>query len=1202
MESFSSGPRRTRFLPLITTDSEVDPEDDDMPPGILVGPLPAIPAGAVHDGETDDMPPGIVIDTSHMYLEELVEDDDMPAGVIVDDGNATVSESSTPSITFPTHTSPGAFNYTFLPDMSLATATTATSSTSEQARTARGGPGEASYSESGARTSGTILSVAYPTHPSSYSPRIPSSSPLDFVDPSHLGTSGNLDDSANGSENGHNIAFASPVASYQNNHIPRPPNAFILFRSAFIKSRKISSEIEGNHSTLSKIIGRVWRNLPPSERAEWEARARIAQADHRLRYPDWRFSPAGADGRGKRGRGRGRGRNKGGGEDGGGRGRGRLKIAQRSAVSGSSSAVASGSGHAQGEKEGAGSTSREREAEGTAHANSIPASGSSTSRKLGNEDSERTSHVQNTSDSDPSSQTVVLGPKTAVLEDSAPPVRSGTRTDLPVRRDVPPVPTNASGETKKGKARERGVEPTIFPRNNSNSAREVVSTGIAALTSTNTITSPTIAEAETRRVDAIVHMLAQGYEGKELEVALKNWEDGEKGQMESRGWKGSSDSIDAGAEMRVVNVEIVEAKLVQVADQWNEERGRTPYSSSRTPMNNERVQDVSGSSRSTSSNETERERNRAGGEWGMLNVGADHGMNQPTFPESPGSPLTRMFLKRSRSEPAAPRPNRPRLQLSTGDREDSEERPEYEYEHGYGGIDDWESLEIDGADPRPLERPLYPTDSFSTGLESSIPPAGRQSFTRSHMYAVPGSNAQTLPAAYNAASSSSGLVPGSWTSSHLQRNRSFHSRSSPSVSTSSSASSPPSTASPLESSVFSFPSTYSHISLSQDAIVEGERRESRSPVARYLHSTPLSPVAVQSPGIRLRARAWTTRSFPSTQSLILRHESYPPTAGYFNTQQRSRSRGSPPPSSPASPSGDTIIPPIRGRGLSSRPTHRKMPTWGGGWTYSSAGSSTEASPVPSTASVSPHRRLNASPSAGERVLTWQEVEDERRDLVRIDYDRGRRVAVVGDEVVPIADLKESVDVEELASTAGMGWQQHSISLHSAETQDSSPFADDEARLWLTGDETVGRSIQETQLRYLTESSPAISWTTATSGHAGFVTSIVDPHLDLYRRSPKTIEEHDDHGTPSRSDPSLPHSYPQHPALPGSSYSSLSGWAGGGEQSGSQNKSVYQSQSGSVGEPVMTVPHFVLSSYSMYPSKSKEAATDDASSLALAGSS
>ena len=39
------------------------------------------------------------------------------------------------------------------------------------------------------------------------------------------------------------------------NHIPRPPNAFILFRSSFIKAQHIPEKIEGNHSALSKIIG-----------------------------------------------------------------------------------------------------------------------------------------------------------------------------------------------------------------------------------------------------------------------------------------------------------------------------------------------------------------------------------------------------------------------------------------------------------------------------------------------------------------------------------------------------------------------------------------------------------------------------------------------------------------------------------------------------------------------------------------------------------------------------------------------------------------------------------------------------------------------------------------------------------------------------------------------------------------------------------
>lgn len=38
-------------------------------------------------------------------------------------------------------------------------------------------------------------------------------------------------------------------------YIPRPPNAFILFRSSFIRAQHIPGKIEGNHSALSKIIG-----------------------------------------------------------------------------------------------------------------------------------------------------------------------------------------------------------------------------------------------------------------------------------------------------------------------------------------------------------------------------------------------------------------------------------------------------------------------------------------------------------------------------------------------------------------------------------------------------------------------------------------------------------------------------------------------------------------------------------------------------------------------------------------------------------------------------------------------------------------------------------------------------------------------------------------------------------------------------------
>ncbi|KAJ7166941.1 hypothetical protein C8R46DRAFT_1095597 [Mycena filopes] len=74
-------------------------------------------------------------------------------------------------------------------------------------------------------------------------------------------------------------------------HIPRPPNAFILFRSSFIRSQRVSPDVETNHSTLSKIIGLTWKNLPPAERRVWQAKAHAGVEEHRRRFPKYAFRP-----------------------------------------------------------------------------------------------------------------------------------------------------------------------------------------------------------------------------------------------------------------------------------------------------------------------------------------------------------------------------------------------------------------------------------------------------------------------------------------------------------------------------------------------------------------------------------------------------------------------------------------------------------------------------------------------------------------------------------------------------------------------------------------------------------------------------------------------------------------------------------------------------------------------------------------------
>lgn len=82
------------------------------------------------------------------------------------------------------------------------------------------------------------------------------------------------------------------------NHIPRPPNAFILFRSSFIKSQHVSTEVETNHSTLSKIIGLTWQNLPNEERQIWHAKAKAALDEHKRKFPQYAFKPAHNKGKG----------------------------------------------------------------------------------------------------------------------------------------------------------------------------------------------------------------------------------------------------------------------------------------------------------------------------------------------------------------------------------------------------------------------------------------------------------------------------------------------------------------------------------------------------------------------------------------------------------------------------------------------------------------------------------------------------------------------------------------------------------------------------------------------------------------------------------------------------------------------------------------------------------------------------------------
>ncbi|KAK6991938.1 HMG box domain-containing protein [Favolaschia claudopus] len=74
-------------------------------------------------------------------------------------------------------------------------------------------------------------------------------------------------------------------------HIPRPPNAFILFRSCFVRAGAVPADVEPSHSSLSSIAGLIWAKLPAPEKELWHRKAKEEREKHRERFPGYAFRP-----------------------------------------------------------------------------------------------------------------------------------------------------------------------------------------------------------------------------------------------------------------------------------------------------------------------------------------------------------------------------------------------------------------------------------------------------------------------------------------------------------------------------------------------------------------------------------------------------------------------------------------------------------------------------------------------------------------------------------------------------------------------------------------------------------------------------------------------------------------------------------------------------------------------------------------------
>ncbi|TFK19442.1 HMG-box, partial [Coprinopsis marcescibilis] len=80
------------------------------------------------------------------------------------------------------------------------------------------------------------------------------------------------------------------------NHIPRPRNAFIIFRSHLNdcnppENTKTADGSKINQSDVSKDAGKVWQSMSAEEKQPFFEKAYREKREHSLRHPNYSYAP-----------------------------------------------------------------------------------------------------------------------------------------------------------------------------------------------------------------------------------------------------------------------------------------------------------------------------------------------------------------------------------------------------------------------------------------------------------------------------------------------------------------------------------------------------------------------------------------------------------------------------------------------------------------------------------------------------------------------------------------------------------------------------------------------------------------------------------------------------------------------------------------------------------------------------------------------
>ncbi|KAG6827520.1 hypothetical protein H0H92_011461 [Tricholoma furcatifolium] len=74
--------------------------------------------------------------------------------------------------------------------------------------------------------------------------------------------------------------------------IPRPPNAFIIYRSQMLHSLPAPPpDTTRKQAEVSRLLGEMWRNEAPEVKADFQKRAATRKREHEFAYPGYKYAP-----------------------------------------------------------------------------------------------------------------------------------------------------------------------------------------------------------------------------------------------------------------------------------------------------------------------------------------------------------------------------------------------------------------------------------------------------------------------------------------------------------------------------------------------------------------------------------------------------------------------------------------------------------------------------------------------------------------------------------------------------------------------------------------------------------------------------------------------------------------------------------------------------------------------------------------------